>query len=466
MEQRATPEDRRAARGMGTFMLIWFGQLVSLLGSGLTGFALSVWVFQQTGSATQLTLISFFAVLPIIVFSPLAGALVDRWPLRLTMMLNDIGGALTTLGLVALLSVDRLTIWSIYAIVGATAVFSAFQFPAFAATTTLIVPKEQFGRASGMVQLAQGLSQLLAPVLAGVLVGWIGLGGVIAIDFATCLFAVATLLVVRIPPRPPATEGELSQSLLRDVTYGWTYITARPGLLSLLLIFAASNFMTGTVVVLANPLILSFATPAVLGTVLSVAGVGVLAGSVVMSIWGGPKRKVYGALGGVLLTGVTMIIGGLAPSAILIGVIAFFFTSAGPLIASSSQAIWQRKVAPNVQGRVFATRSMIATSSLPLAFLVTGPLADYVFEPLLAPGGALAGSVGRIIGVGPGRGIAFLLMVFGVLMILLVIGGYLYPRLRYVEDELPDAIPDQPPGEVERAGQDLGQVGQSASKAV
>ncbi len=464
MEQRTTPEERRTARGMRTFLLIWIGQLVSLLGTGLTGFALSVWVFQQTGSATQLTLISFFAVLPIIVFSPLAGALVDRWPLRWTMMLNDIGGALTTLGLVGLLAVDRLTIWAIYLIVGATAVFSAFQFPALAATTTLIVPKEQFGRASGMVQLAQGISQLLAPVLAGVLVVWIGLGGVIAIDFATCLFAVATLLVIRIPPRPPANEGEVGQSLLRDVTYGWTYITARPGLLSLLLIFAASNFMTGTVVVLANPLVLSFASPAVLGTVLSVAGIGVLAGSVLMSIWGGPKRKVYGALAGVLLTGVSMIIGGLAPSAILIGVIAFFFTLAGPLIASSSQAIWQRKVAPNVQGRVFATRSTIATSSLPLAFLVTGPLADYVFEPLLAPGGALAGSIGQLIGVGPGRGIALLFMVFGVLMILLVIVGYLYPRLRFVEDELPDAIPDEPPGE--RVGQELGQVGRNTSEAV
>jgi hypothetical protein len=445
MEQRTTAEDRRQSHGMQTFLLIWVGQLISLLGSGLTGFALSVWVFQRTGSATQLTLISFFAVLPAIVISPLAGALVDRWPLRWTLMLSDIGGALSTLALVVLLGLDELTIWQIYLIVGTTAVFSAFQFPAFAATTTLIVPREQYGRASGMTQFAQGIAQLLAPVLAGVLIGTIGLAGVIAIDFSTCLFAIATLLIVRIPRRPPATDQGPGQSLLRDITYGWMYITARPGLLSLLLLFAVINFMTGTVVVLANPLLLSFTSPTALGAVLSIAGVGVLAGSLVMSIWGGPRRKVYGALAGGLLSGMCLIVGGLAPSAILIGVAAFFFTFGGPIIGGCSQVIWQSKVPPNVQGRVFATRSMIATSSLPLAYLVTGPLADYVFEPLLAPGGPLADSVGRLIGVGQGRGIALLFMVLGIITLASVLAGYLYPRLRQVEDELPDVVVEEAP---------------------
>lgn len=433
---------RQPGRGMRAFLLIWAGQLISILGSQLTGFALGVWVYQTTGSVTQLTLISFFASIPFLAVTPLAGALVDRWNLRWTMLLGDLGGAFATLAYLALLASGLLQIWHIYIIVAITAVFGAFQFPALSVATTLIVPKEQLGRASGLNPLAQGIAQLLGPLLAGVLVALVGLPGVIAIDFASCLFAIATLLAVRIPARAAPAAGAQPPALGHDMLFGWRYILARPGLLSLLVLFAVSNFMTATVVTLAKPLILAFTTPAVLGLILSVAGLGVLAGGLAMSIWGGPRRRVDGVLASFALSGVCLLAGGLAPSAWLIGAAAFLFSIGTPIIAGCSQAIWQVKVPAEVQGRVFATRSLIAMSSLPLAFLLTGPLADYVFEPALAPGGALAGSVGRLIGVGPGRGIALLFMAFGALMLLLVLAGALYPRLRNVEDDLPDARPE------------------------
>lgn len=447
---------------MRNFYILWVGQLISLTGSGLTGFALGIWVFQKTGSATALTLISFFAIVPIIVFSPIAGALVDRWDRRLTLVLSEAGAALTPLLIVVLISVDRLELWLIYIIVAVSAVFRAFQFPAFTAATTLLVPKEQLGRASGLTQLAGGIGQLISPVLAGVLLGLIGLAGVFLLDVFTFVFSIITLLIIAIPKPIASEDGRIGRgSLLQESTYGWRYIVARPGLIGLLIFFASSNFMLSAVIVLATPLLLSFTTSAVLGTVLSVAGIGILVGSVVMSIWGGPKRKVYGVLGGALVLGICVMIAGLAPSALLIGAATFIFAICLTVVGTSSQAIWQRKVATDVQGRVFATRGMIATAALPLAYLVSGPLADYVFNPLLAVNGPLAGSVGKIIGTGPGRGIGLLFIVFGLLNTVAVIAGYLYPRLRFVEDELPDALPDSVPAtEVEATTPDF--IGVSA----
>jgi MFS transporter, DHA3 family, macrolide efflux protein len=446
MKQDLAAEQRAASHGMQTFLLIWFGQLISIFGTGLTGFGVGVWVYDQTGSATHLTLMAFFTMLPMILIAPIAGVLVDRWNRKWTLVLGDLGGALFTLVLALLLWTDNMTVWALYPIVIMSAVFGAFQFPAFTAAISQIVPKEQFGRASGMMQLAQAVSQLVAPVLAGVLLGPIGLEGIALIDFVTCLFAVTTLLLIRIPNPQVSAEGAASRSsVLGETAFGWKYIVTRPGLLGLLLFFAASNFMMGAIIVLSTPLVLSFASAATLGIVRSVAGLGLLFGSVLMSVWRGPRRKVYGVLTGVLLSGVSMLIAGLAPSALLISIAAFFFALGMPLVSASSQPIWQSKVPVDVQGRVFGVRMMIATAAMPLSYLISGPLVDFVFEPLMAPGGGLASSVGRLIGSGEGRGIGLLFVILGVLSTIAVVLGYLYPRLRLVEDELPDAIPDNLP---------------------
>ena len=246
---------------------------------------------------------------------------------------------------------------------------------------------------------------------------------------------------MRIPRSPVPPEGETRRaSLLRDAAYGWSYITARPGLLSLLIFFAITNFLTGMVLVLGSPLILSFASVRVLGTILSIAGCGMLLGSLAMSTWGGPKRRVRSVLGFALLTGLCAIVSGSRPSAKLIAVSTFIYSCSLPIVLGSSQAIWQSKVAPEVQGRVFAVRRMIAWSTLPLAYLAAGPLADRVFTPLLVDGGPLSQTVGRVIGVGPGRGIGLLFIILGSLVMLTAVAGYAYPRLREMEDELPDAV--------------------------
>jgi MFS family permease len=412
------------------------------MGSALTSFALSVWVYKNTGSVTQFALILFCATLPIVLLSPIAGALVDRLSYRRTMILSDSGSALTTLVVGWLLVNGQLEIWHIYIATAVNSSLSAFQWPAYSASVTLLVPKEQLGRANGMTQMSRAAAQLVAPLLGALCLEFIGLKGIILLDFGTFLFAVVTLLSVHFPHPLAGKTNSLKSSLLQEAKYGWNYVAARPGILGLLLFFAASNFLGGTLEVLVTPLVLSFSSTVTLGIIMSVGGIGMLAGSVVMSVWGGPKHKVNAVFGFMSLCGFCTVIAGLHSSAALIGAMAFVFFFSVPMINGCSQAILQRKVELSVQGRVFALEGAVGSASLPLAYVFAGPLADFVFEPLMSIHGPLSDNFGHLIGSGPGRGIGLLFIVIGSLTILTTIAAMRYRRLRYVEDELPDAVLD------------------------
>jgi MFS family permease len=430
---------------MRAFITIWCGQLVSIVGSGLTSFALGLWVYQRSGSVTQFALIAVFAMLPRIALSPLAGAIVDRWDRRWVMILSDTGAGLSTLMVALLLFADRLQVWHIYLAAGVNATCNTFQWPAYTATIPLLVSKKELGRVNGMVQLGQAVGEVLAPALAGALLLTIRIQGVLLIDLATFFFAVSTLLVVRFPRPKSTAEGEASKgSLLREATQGWTYIVARRGLLGLVLFFAVVNFLWGMVGALITPMILGFTSASVLGAIISTAGGGMLLGSLAMSFWGGPRRRIDGVLRFELLSGFCFVLIGLRPSAYLVALGVFGAHLTIAVIEGSNQAIWQSKVPPDVQGRVFATQQMISRSAAPLAYLAAGPLADKLFGPLLALDGPWAASAGRVLGVGPGRGIGLLFIVMGALKVAVTLGGYVYPRIRLVEDELPDVMVEEP----------------------
>jgi MFS family permease len=436
---------RRSITGLPAFLLLWFGQLVSTLGSSLSGFGLGIWMYQQTDSVTRYALIGFFAAVPGLVMSPLVGPLVDRWDRRRALLLADGVSALCTLALALLAWSGNLRDYNIYILVGTAATFSSFHWPAMAAATTMLVPKKHLARAAGMTQIGGGISQIGAPVLAGALLGLIGLQGLFVIDLATFVFAVLTLVLIRIPPPPASSQAAVeSQRFLSQVLFGWHYIRARKGLMALLFVLAATNFSTGLVMTLITPLVLSFASAEVLGRVASIASSGLLVGSLVMSIWGGPRRRVNGILSALLAQGIILVFGGLRPIAWLIATAGFCFLFTAPIVYSCSQAIWQAKVEPSLQGRVFAIRRFIAFSTTPLAPLAAGPLADWIFEPLLAPHGRLAGSVGLLIGVGQGRGIGLLLILLGVFASVTVVLSLRYRPLREVETTLPDALSEDP----------------------
>jgi MFS family permease len=430
----------QAIRAMKSFLIIWAGQSVSLMGSGLTRFALGVWIFEETGSVTQFSLIFLFALLPNILISPLAGTLVDRWPRRHVMVSSDTGAGLTTLALVALVLSGDLAAWHVYLIVAANALFSAFQEPAYAAAMPMLVPKEYLDRANGFVQIDLAISRLIVPAVAGFLFTTIGLQGIMLIDAVTFFFAIITLFLVPFPPLVPTTETPERGSVWQEMAYGWRYLRARPGLMALIWFMTLTFLVMGGATATFTPLVLSVTTPQILGFIWSVAGVGIFISSFLISARGLFKRRIYGVLGFGLLMGLGTAVSGIHPSPIIIGLGLFLVFVSLPVFQASSQTLLQSKVAPDVQGRVFALRNMITTLPLPFVFIFVGSVTDRVLEPWLSVEGALAGSVGRLIGVGAGRGIGFLFVLLGLFLIVVAIGGYLYPQLRLVEDGLPDVV--------------------------
>jgi MFS transporter, DHA3 family, macrolide efflux protein len=427
--------------GMTVFRLVWFGQMISMIGSSLTSFALGIWVYQQTRSITQFSLVSLSLVLPIVLVSPIAGALVDRWNRRWVMILSDSGSGLSTLVIAILLTTNHLEVWHIFLATALNSTCSAFQWPAYKASITMLVPQQHLSRANGMVQLEQAFGQLIAPILGGVLLVSIQLRGIVLVDFVTFLFALIPLLIVRFPNLKDTASEELEKKpLLRSIIDGWQYISVRPGLQGLLIFFAASSFIDGIVEALFTPLVLSFASEIELGTILSIGGMGMLIGSLVVSTWGISQRYILNVLGFTFLGGLSILAAGMKTSVVLVAVAAFLFFFGLPISNSSIQVIFQKKVSPHIQGRVFALTGVITTSSLPLAYLVAAPLAEKIFEPLMSANGLLSDSFGKIIGIGSGRGIGLLFTILGILSILITIAAYRYPRLRFVDDELPDAI--------------------------
>jgi MFS family permease len=432
---------------MRTFLTIWSGQLVSLIGSGLTSFALGVWIYEQTGSVTQfaLNMVAFFV--PGILVAPIAGVIADRYDRRLVMILSDSLAAFSTVSMFALFITGNLQVWQIYVATALNAIANTFQWPAYGAAVTMLVPKEHLGRASGMTQAAQAISELVSPAAAGVLYVSVGMQAIFLVDFATFLVSIATLLAVRIPhPERTTSDEENAGSFLTQISFGWKYLKARRGLLYLLLVFAAANFSASLVFPLFGPMILDQASPDVYGLMGGVMGAGMVIGTIVMSAWGGPKRRIFGVALGDIFAGFCFLLMGIRPSLVLITVGGFLAMFAMPITNGSSQALWQSKVAADVQGRVFAVRRMIAFSIIPIANLLSGPLADNIFTPAMMPGGALANTwVGQVLGVGPGRGAGLLIVLGSLAYALLSTIHLIHPRIRRVEIELPDAQPEAAP---------------------
>ncbi|HUG33731.1 MAG TPA: MFS transporter [Anaerolineales bacterium] len=431
-----------APQGMKTFLVIWIGQLISLLGSGITSFALGVWIFDQTGKATPFALTILFGNLPRILLLPVAGSLADRWNRRRVMILSDVGNALVTISVFVLLLFGSLQFWHIYLIVTLGSIFSAFQEPAYMASVTMLVPKKDLSRANGMMQMGQALEMIITPVIAGVLFVAIGLSGILVIDFVTFLFAVGALLLVHIP-QPNLTEHEEKKaSVWEDAKFGWNYLKARPGLFGLLWYFAMVNFLLNWAGVLIGPMILSRFNAGTLGTIQMVVGIGMLAGGILSSVWAGPRRKITAVIGYIGFALLGMIVAGLQPSPVFVGVGLFWLMIFVPLASASSQAVFQSKVAPELQGRVFSIRGMISRSVMPIAFLLAGPLADRMFNPLLEVNGAWANTfLGTLLGTGAGRGIGLMFVISAITGILVTLFVYANPRIRNIEDELPDAMP-------------------------
>ncbi len=436
------PDSTSRSTGMKSFMVMWVGQFVSLIGSAMTGFAIPIYIFGETERVRELALLGLAFMLPLIIFSPIAGALVDRSNRKFMMIISDVAAGLTTIAVLILVSQGVLEIWHLYITNAINGAFQAFQWPAASAAISMMVPKEQYGRASGLMGLAENGSGIFAPLLAGTLLGVIGLQGILLIDVLTFVFAVGTLLFIHVPQPPQTVEGQQGQgSLLRESAYGFQYILRRPSLLGLQLVFLFGNFVASLAFTTLAAMILyrTNQDARIFGLVSSAGAAGGVVGGLIMSAWGGPKRRVHGVLTGWFFSGLLgMTLLGLGRTWPLWAVSLFLGSVLVPIINGSNQAIWQTKVAPDVQGRVFSVRRLIAWATNPLAQLAAIPLADSLLEPAMRQGGQLVDTFGWLVGTGPGAGTALIFVFGGIVAALIGLSGYLVPAIRNAEDILPD----------------------------
>lgn len=435
-------------KNMRTFWTIWGGQFISMLGSGLTNFGLGVWIYDQTGQATPFALTALFSTLPSLLLLPVGGAFADRYSRRLLMMIADTGSAIITVITAMLLFFSELQVWHIYTLASFNSMFAAFQEPAYRSSITMLVPKRNLARASGIMQMGQAASAILTPLMAAGLYALVGMKGVIVIDAVTYLFAIGALVIVRIPqPKRVTEDGTLEgkRSVLADAVFGWKYLRNLPGLFGLLIYFASVNFFLNFSGVLSGPLVLSYGSASDLGIVQMASGAAMLVGSLVMSAWGGPKkRKIPALIGFIAISATGLLISGFRANTWVISAGQVVLLAFIPLASALSQAVFQTKIPPDVQGRVFSIRGMIARAMTPLAFLISGPLADHVFDPLMTEGGALASTfVGSWLGIGPGRGIGVIFILSCLFLWIESLAAYANPRIRNLEIEIPDAIPDE-----------------------
>jgi MFS transporter, DHA3 family, macrolide efflux protein len=381
MENPSQPQAGNWAR---RFFTIWTGQALSLFGSALVQFALIWWLTQKSGSATVLAIATLVGMLPQIVLGPFAGALVDRWNRRLIMIFADGTIALFSLWLAYLFATGTVQIWHVYAVMAVRALGGAFHFPAMAASTPLMVPNEQLTRINGLNQALQGVNSLVAPPVGALLLGVLPTQGILLIDVGTALMAILPLLFLTVP-QPERHKEDLAgakPSLIRDVRDGLAYVRTIPGFTAIISMALFLNFLlvpTGALV----PLLVTkhFGKGAIeLGLLESSIGIGIIAGGILLSIWGGFKKKIATSLVGIIGLGLGVMLVGIAPAHLfilaMIGNVVLGLMI--PIANGPIGALMQTIVRPDMQGRVMSLVNSGATAISPLGLLLAGPVSDWL----------------------------------------------------------------------------------------
>ena len=367
----------------GRFFTIWTGQALSLFGSALVQFALIWWLTQESGSATVLAIATMVGMLPQIVIGPFAGALVDRWNRRIIMMAADATIAIFTLLLAYLFATGTVQIWHIYTILAIRALGGAFHFPAMAATTPLMVPNEQLTRINGLNQALQGVNSLVAPPLGALLLVVLPTQGILLIDVGTAILAILPLFFIPIPqPKRREVLQHVKSSLAHDIRDALEYIRSIPGFTAIIFMALFLNFLIVPTSAL-MPLLVTkhFMKGAIeLGLLESTMGIGIIIGGVLLSVWGGFKKKIATSLTGIVGLGLGVLLIGLAPANLFLlaiagnAILGFMIPMANGPVGALMQSI----VRPDMQGRFMSLLGSGATAISPIGLLIAGPFSDWL----------------------------------------------------------------------------------------
>ena len=369
-------------KSLRPFFTIWTGQAFSLLGSSLVQFALVWWLTKTTGSATVLATATMVAILPGIVIGPIAGTLVDRWKRRWVMVVADGVIALTTAWAVFLTWNGLLQPWHVYVIMFVRATAGGFHWPAMQASTSLMVPERLLSRVAGLNQTLYGLMQIAAPPLGALLLSVSSLPVILMIDVVTAAMAIVPLLFIDVPQpsRQEIEPGAGKPSVLQDLRAGLRYVIRWPGLLLLMIIATAINFLISPAFSLMPILVVKTFQGGAwqLGGLQSAFGIGMLVGGLILSAWGGFRRRIVTSLVGLIGMGAGITVMGLVPpQAFGLAVAAIFVAGLmNPIVNGPVMAVMQATVEPEMQGRVFTLLQSAASAMSPLSLAIAGPVAD------------------------------------------------------------------------------------------
>jgi DHA3 family macrolide efflux protein-like MFS transporter len=424
--------DEPTNKSYNKFLIIWCGELISSIGSGLTAFGLAVYVFQMTHSASSVALVTLCAFLPTILLSPVGGVLADRFDRRWMMILGDLCSAFGLVFLLVVMAVGQAALWQICLGVAISSVFVALLEPAYKATITDLLTKEEYAKASGLMQLAASSKYLLSPVIAGFLLGITSVKTILIIDISTFFTTVLAILYVK-KNLHIVSHKEKQQHFLQELKEGWHVIVKNKGIAALVAIMAAVTFYIGFLQTLFTPMMLSFTNTKTLGTIETISACGMLFGSLFIGIFSIKRNYAAVLAAGLGCAGIFIAFVGVSTNIFFIAGAGFLFFAALPFVNTPADVLIRSHIPNEMQGRAWGMIGVISQMGYVGAYAVSGVLADRIFEPLLTKNGSLSGTVGKVIGTGAGRGIGMLLIAAGVSIVLLAVFIYKTKSVRKLE---------------------------------
>ena len=419
--------------------------MFSATATSVTTFALYIWIIKQTSGGSAVGVMEFFFFSATLLVAPIAGIIVDRYNRRATMLVYDVASLAITVLILLLYFFQALEIWHLYLATIVQGVGYAFQWPAYRAVISTMIPKDRYARANGMMYLLDDVPDVFSPILAGFILGpLVGLTGILVINVVAFAFSIGALLVTDIPETPQTVEGERSHGAFRkELAFGFAYIIKRPSLLGIQLIFLAGNFFSGIALSAAvfYPMVLlrTGNSTETLGLISTVGSLAAVAGGIIITTWGGIRRPIHGVLlGWVVSSMVGLVLLGLGKGMMVWLVAVMVESLCDPLTKVSDDTILQRKVSPDLQGRVFGAQSLITQIMIPFTPLIGGYLGDKIFDPVMQTPNAVSNFFAPLVGMGPGAGMGLLIFLCGIGATLVGLSGYLLRPVRRLDDYLPD----------------------------
>ncbi len=429
-------EKMKEKNSYSVFLVLWFGQLISSIGSGLTSFGLNIYVFQQTRSAAACSTVMLCAFLPMVLLTPFSGVLADRYSRRILMLIGDFFSAICLCVMLAGIFSGKDNIVMICVCVFCSAIFSSLMDPSYKSTVTDLLTVEQFSKAGGLIQLASSAKFLIAPALAGIIIKLGGIELILMIDICTFFLTLLTVIYAgNLMEERQNLDKSKEFSFFSDLAEGWKSLIKNKGIMVLLTLSTVITFYIGFVETLLTPMLLELTDSATLGVITSVSAIGMLISSIILGIKGIEKKYVNALAISFSLMGILICFVGCITNLYIITAAGFLFFAMIPIANTCIDVLVRSNLEKETQGRVWGLISLISQIGYIVAYGISGPLADYVFNPLFYHDGALAESIGKIVGIGEERGIAFMMVFCGLSMFIFSIIIKSNKSMKKVEEE-------------------------------